>query len=181
MVYLTNHDVNMNHNVMLSTMYGDNKYSFTVLIFTIYGIPLIYNGQEIGGEQILSYFSDSKINWNNYDSKMYNTIRTLTALKHSVDAFKDGNNNERGTVNWINSNGQIAAYIRKNGNSEALIVLNLGDKTDIILNGVTEGKYIQYLDSKTIASQISKKNVNLSSNPTISLEKRGYAVYVLEN
>lgn len=61
-----------------------------------------------------------------------------------------------------------------------LLHINLG-KTDITLNGVTEGKYIQYLDSKTIASQISKKNVNLSSNPTISLEKRGYAVYVLEN
>lgn len=182
MVYLTNHDVNMNHNVMLSTMYGDNKYSFTVLIFTIYGMPLIYNGQEIGGEQILSYFSDSKINWNNYDSKMYNTIRTLTALKHSVNAFKDGKNkDERGTVNWINSEGQIAAYIRKNGNSEALIVLNLGNKIDITLSGVTEGKYIQYLDSKTIANKISQKNVNLSSNPTISLEKRGYAVYVLEN
>ena len=53
---------------MLSSMYGDNKYSFTVLIFTLYGMPFIYKGQEIGGEQILNYFSDSKINWNKYDT-----------------------------------------------------------------------------------------------------------------
>ena len=182
MVYLTNHDVNLNHNVMLSSMYGDNKYSFTVLIFTLYGMPLVYNGQEIGGEQILNYFSDSKINWNDYDSKMYNTIRTLSAMKHTINAFKDGKNKkERGTVNWIENGGSVAAYIRKNGNSEALVVLNLGDNIDITLNGVTKGTYTQWLDSKTIANGVSQKTVELSSSPKISLDKRGYAVYVLNN
>ena len=182
MVYLTNHDVNMNHNVKLSSMYGENKYSFTVLIFTLYGMPLVYNGQEIGGEQVLNYFSDSKIDWNNYDSKMYNTIRTLSAMKHTVDAFKDGKKKEeRGTVKWIKYNGSVAAYIRKNGNSEALVVLNLGDKTEVTLSDVTEGEYTQWIDSKTISEGVSQKKVKLSSSPSISLEKRGYAVYVLDN
>ena len=180
MVYLTNHDVNFNHNVKLSSMYGDNKYSFTVLIFTLYGMPLVYNGQEIGGEDILNYFSDSKVNWNNHDSKMYNTIRTLTAMKHTINAFKDGKDmDERGSVKWIESNNSVAAYIRKNGKSEALVVLNLGNKIDITLSGVTEGSYTQWLDSKTIADGVSQKKVDLSTKPTISLEKRGYAVYVL--
>ena len=182
MVYLTNHDVNCNHNVMLSSMYGDNKYSFTVLIFTLYGMPLIYNGQEIGGEQILNYFSDSKINWDKYDSKMYNTVRTLSAMKHTIDAFKDGKNmDSRGVINWIEYSGSVAAYIRKNGNSEALVVLNLGDKTDITLKGVTEGTYIKWLDSQTIGNGVSQENVQLSSSPKISIGKKGYLVYVLKN
>ena len=182
MVYLTNHDVNFNHNAMLSSMYGDNKYSFTVLIFTLYGMPLIYNGQEIGGEQILNYFSDTKINWDNYDSKMYNTVRTLSAMKHTIDAFKDGKNmDSRGAINWIEYSGSVAAYIRKNGNSEALVVLNLGDKTDITLNGVTEGTYVKWLDSQTIGNGVSQEDVQLSSSPKISIEKRGYLVYVLKN
>ena len=182
MVYLTNHDVNCNHNVMLSSMYGDNKYSFTVLIFTLYGMPLIYNGQEIGGEQILNYFSDSKINWDKYDSKMYNTIRTLSAMKHTIDAFKDGKNmDSRGVINWIEYSGSVAAYIRKNGNSEALVVLNLGDKTDITLKGVTEGTYVKWLDSQTIGNGVSQENVQLSSSPKISIGKKGYLVYVLKN
>ena len=65
MIYLTNHDVNGNHgdSGKLSSMYGDNKYIFTVLYFTLYGMPLIYNGQEIGCDQVLNYFSDSKIDW----------------------------------------------------------------------------------------------------------------------
>lgn len=180
MVYLTNHDVNMNHNVTLSNMYGDNKYSFTVLTFTLYGMPLLYNGQENGGEQILNYFTDSKVNWNNRDNKMYNTVRTLTALKHSVEAFQDGKTQaERGTVKWIKSDGNIAAYIRKHGNSEALVVLNLGGSTTVTLNGVTAGTYTQWLDSKTIANGVSQKSVTLTSSPSISLGNRGYAVYVL--
>ena len=179
MVYLTNHDVNYNHNVKLSDMYGDNKYAFTVVTFTLYGMPLIYNGQEIGGEQVISYFTDAKINWNNVDNKMYNTIKVLAKMKHTVNAFRDGRTkDERGTVTWINSQGQVAAYIRKNGNSEALVVLNLGNETSIKLSGVTAGTYIQYLDSKTIASGTSEKTVTLTSNPTISLDRRGYHVYV---
>ena len=178
MVYLTNHDVNMNHNVKLSDMYGDNRYSFTVLIFTLYGMPLIYNGQEIGGNQILNYFTDSKIDWNNYDAKMYNTIKVCADMKHKINAFKDGlTQSERGSVNWIKYDGQIAAYVRRNGNSEALVVLNLGGETDVTLSGVRAGTYKLWLDSSTIASYISTKTVELSSNPTIHLDYRGYHVY----
>ena len=178
MVYLTNHDVNFNHNVKLSDMYGANKYSFTVVTFTLYGMPLIYNGQELGGEQILNYFTDSKINWNNKDTKMYNTVKVLAEMKHKVKAFKDGlTASERGSVNWIKYDGQVAAYVRRNGNSEALVVLNLGGETDVTLSGVREGKYIQWIDSSTIGSYISKKDIELSSTPKIHLENRGYAVY----
>ena len=180
MVYLTNHDVNFNHNVTLSNMYGANKYAFTVLTFTLYGMPLLYNGQEEGGEQVLNYFTDSKVNWNNRDNKMYNTVRTLTALKHSVEAFQDGKTMaDRGTVRWIKSDGSVAAYIRKHGNSEALVVLNLGGATTVTLNGVTAGTYTQWLDSKTISNGVKQTTVTLSANPSISLDNRGYAVYVL--
>ena len=97
MTYLTNHDVNFNDNGnKLSEMYSDNKYIFTVLIFTFYGMPLIYNGQEVGGDQILDYFLDTKIDWTTSpDYKMYNTIRTLTAMKHSVNAFRDGKSRKK--------------------------------------------------------------------------------------
>jgi glycosidase len=162
-------------------MYGQNKYAFTVVIFTLYGMPLIYNGQENGGEQILNYFTDSKIDWNNRDNKMYNTIKVLADMKHTVNAFRDGRtSSERGTVTWIHSDGQVAAYIRRNGNNEALVVLNLGGATTITLSGVTEGPYIHWIDSSTIANYIGKTYVNLSSKPTITLENRGYHVYELD-
>ncbi len=179
MLYLTNHDVNFNYNKKLSDLYGDNKYPFTVLIFTLYGMPLIYNGQENGGEEILNYFIDSKFDWNKRDYRMYNTIRTLTALKHSVEAFRDGKTfEERGSLTWVKYDNNILAYIRRNGNSQALVVLNLGGWTDAYLSGVPEGGYTQWLDSKTIANGASQKYVYLSSNPVINLDNRGFAVFV---
>ena len=182
MVYLTNHDVNYNHHVTLSGMYGDNKYIFTVLYFTLYGMPLIYNSQEIGGEQEVNYFTDSRINWDSVDSKMYNTIKTLTALKHSEKAIQDGKNkDERGKIIWIKSSDSIAAYLRRTEDREALIVLNLGEEKDFQLSGVTSGEYMQWIDSSTIGSYISRKIVNFPSNPTIHLERKGYAVYVLQS
>ena len=78
----------------------------------------------------------------------------------------------------VKSDNNIAAYIRKNGNSQALVVLNLGAKVDVTLSGIPSGKYTQWIDSKTIGNGVSQKSVDLSSNPTISLEKNGYAVYV---
>ena len=182
MTYLTNHDVCQNHNQKLSDMYGYNKYLFTVLYFTLYGMPLIFNGQEIGGEEIINYFTDSKIHWDSIDYKMLNTLKTLTALKHSEKAIQDGKNkDERGKIIWIHSSGSVAAYIRRTENRDALIVLNLGDAIDITLNGVTPGEYMQWIDSSTIADHISRKIVTLSSNPSIHLEWKGYAVYVLQS
>ena len=110
---------------------------------------------------------------------MYNTIRTLTALKHSVLAFKDGKTkSERGTLNWLKYDEHVAAFIRKNGNSEALVILNLGDQIQVNLSGITEGSYTQWLDSKTIANGVSQKNVKLTYNYSFNIDKRGYAVYV---
>ena len=142
-------------------------------------MPLIYNGQENGGEEILNYFTDSKFDWNKRDYKMYNTIRTLTALKHSIAAFRDGKTFEkRGSLTWVKYDNNILAYIRRNGNSQALVILNLGGWTDAYLNGVSEGGYTQWLDSKTIANGVSQKYIYLSFNPVINLDNRGYDVFV---
>jgi len=86
-------------------------------------MPLIYNGQEVGGNQALDYFNDTKINWSSPDTKMLNTIRTLTALKHVVPALGD-----KVAVNWVTlSSGaaNVLAFTRQQGDSEVLVVLNL--------------------------------------------------------
>ena len=83
MVYLTNHDQNYNDGGhTLKDFYGDNRYALTVLDFTFYGMPLIYQGQEIGDPDTLNYFTDAKVKWDRVDRKMLNTVRTLIALHH---------------------------------------------------------------------------------------------------
>lgn len=180
MVYLTNHDANYNHKKTLEGWYGDNRYAFQVLVFTLYGMPLLYNGDEIGGMQLLDYYDEWKVEWDKVDRKMLNTVRTLTALKHSVEAVQDGKTfEERGIVEWVDTdNDAVLAYKRKHGDSEALVVLNLGKAAKVKLTGLTAGNYTQWLDSKTIAKGVSRKATKLKEVQTLKLDAHGYAVFV---
>ncbi len=178
MLYLTNHDQNWNESKKtLTEKYGANRYPLTVLAYTLYGMPLIYNGQETGGNQALNYFEDTKINWNTKDAKMLNTIRTLTALKHAVPALGD-----RVGVNWVTlspANANVLAYTRKTGNSEILVVLNMSTAaTTATLTGLSAGAWSLWLDSETIRQGTSRYQQTLSTTQDITLDAKGYRVYV---
>ena len=183
MVYLTNHDQNYNEaKKTLSQKYGENRYPLTVLIATAWGMPLIYNGQETGGDQVLDYFHDTKIDWSDRDEKMYNTWRTLAALKHAVAAFQDGRTTEtHHTLIWheVKNSQNVLAYTCRYGESEALVVLNFGtEAVDAIVSGITEGDWSRWLDSRTISKGVSRKQVILNATHQFSLEAKGYRVYV---
>lgn len=178
MLYLTNHDQNWNESKKtLTEKYGANRYPLTVLAYTLYGMPLIYNGQETGGNQALNYFEDTKINWNTKDAKMLNTIRTLTALKHAVPALGD-----RVGVNWVTlspANANVLAYTRKTGDSEILVVLNMGTAaTTATLTGLSAGAWSLWLDSETIRQGTSRQQQTFSVTQNITLDAKGYRVYV---
>ena len=183
MLYLTNHDQNYNEQKKtLTQKYGDNRYPLTVLYFTVWGMPLVYNGQETGGNQALNYFTDEKIDWAQTDSKMLNTIRTLAALKHSVAAFRDGKAAaDNHSVSWltVNNNTSVLAYSCKHGDSEAVVVLNFGTSaTTVTITGLTAGEYGLWLDSETIARGTGRKAVSLGATHTFELQAKGYRVYV---
>lgn len=178
LLYVTNHDQNWNESKKtLTEKYGNNRYPLTVLAYTLYGMPLIYNGQEVGGNQALNYFTDTKINWTMKDDKMRNTIRTLTALKHTVPALDD-----KTAVNWVTlspANSNVLAYTRKVGNSEILVVLNMATQaSSATLTSITAGDWSLWLNSETIAQGVSRKQQTFSSTQTITLDAKGYRVYV---
>ena len=176
MTYLTNHDQNFNDGgKTLQSMYGANKYAFTTLFFTIYGMPLLYNGQEVGNDQILDYFNDTKINWNSTDAKMKNTIATLVALRHTQPALANGT-----TTTFLScSSGNVLAYTKTSGNNTVLVLLNLGtSQVTATVNGIQAGDYSQWLDSSIVAGGISQSDVTLSASSTFNLEAKGYRVFV---
>ena len=178
MLYVTNHDQNWNESKKtLTQKYGDNRYPLTVLAYTLYGMPLIYNGQETGGNQALDYFADTKIDWNARDAKMKNTLRTLTALKHDVAALAD-----KAEVTWVASNpvnANVLAFTRKAGDSEVLVVLNMATaKTEVTLTGLAAGEWSLWLNSETISQGVSRSKANLTATSSFTVEGKGYKVYV---
>lgn len=181
MVYLTNHDQNWNEKAKtLSAKYGNNRYLLTVYVATIWGMPLIYNGQEIGGEQALSYFTDTKIDWSAVDYKMYNTIRTLSAIKHTQKALFDSSiPSENAEVNFLTTNNsQVLAYKRVAGDSEVLVVLNTAATAKkVSLSGI-QGEYSLWLDSETIEKGVSRHNETFTGTFSKTIPAKGYLVYV---
>ena len=158
MVYLTNHDQNYNDGGhTLKDFYGDNRYALTVLDFTFYGMPLIYQGQEIGDPDTLNYFTDAKVKWDRVDRKMLNTVRTLIALHHQQPSLAAA-----AAVEFLpTNNASVLAWRRGN----VVAVVNLAE-TDVkvLVDGLDEGDYDQWLNSQTIAIAPACKAVSLASS-----------------
>jgi glycosidase len=174
MVYLTNHDQNYNDGGhTLKDFYGDNRYGLTVLEFTFYGMPLIYNGQEIGDPDTLNYFTDAKVKWQQVDRKMLNTVRTLIALHHQQPSLAAD-----APVEFLTTSQQdVLAWKR----GPVVAVVNFGAKeAQTVVAGMAAGNYEQWLDSKTIGEKIDIQTASMDKSPAIRLEPYGYAVYVLQ-
>ena len=178
MVYLTNHD--QNYNSTMTTQYGNNVYAFTVLTFTLYGMPLLYNGQETGYllNRKLDYFNRTPINWYSVDSKMQSTVKALTALKHSCDALID-NGNRASEVSFLNTgNNNVIAYTRSHNDQQCLVVLNLGSSTvNTVVSGLKAGEWKKAIDVNNIAAGLTAIPVTLNSTQSFSIPAGGYQVY----
>lgn len=171
MIYLTNHDQNYNDGGhLISDIYGENVYPFTALIFTFKGMPLLYNGQEIGGKQILDYFNDTKIKWNDRDEKMYNIIKNLAQLKHSTNALAE----DATIVVNKTDNSQVFAYTRGSGKNAVITVINLGTSdATVSVSGLTSGVYTS---KYTGGESIEKVSENVSETQSFTISKKGFMV-----
>ena len=145
-------------------------------------MPLIYNGQETGGNQALDYFNDTKIDWNAKDEKMRNTLRTLFALKHVIPALSD---NKKATENpetqFLNVTGNtgVLAYTRTYGDSQVLVLLNMSNSpAEATITGFEAGAWSLWLNSETIAKGTSRKQETFESAQSFALDAKGYRVYV---
>ena len=172
MVYLTNHDQNYNDGGhTLRDFYGDNRYALTVLEFTFYGMPLLYQGQEIGDPDTLNYFTDAKVKWSRVDRKMQHLVRTLCALHHTQPSLAADAPVEFLAV----SEPTVLAYQR----GPVVVLLNLGTSPcSVSCNSIAASTYTQWLDSQTITDGPSATSVTLDANAPISLEGKGFAVFV---
>ena len=178
MVYLTNHD--QNYNSSMTTQYGNNAYAFTVLTFTLYGMPLLYNGQETGYlmSHKLDYFNRTPINWNSVDSKMQHTVKALTALKHSCDALIDNADRASEVTFLTTGNNNVVAYTRHHNEQTALVVLNLGASTvNTVVTGLEAGEWKLAIDVDNIAAGLTATPVTLNATQSFSIPAGGYKVY----
>ena len=126
MLFVTNHDEN-SWTGSLKDMYGSGAKTLSVLTFTLPGIPLIYNGQEVDSNKRLQFFEKDLIDWNitSSRSKTAQAFYTkLISLKTKNSALFNGT--AGGSYTRIkNDSSRMVSYIRtaKSGN-KVIVVLN---------------------------------------------------------
>jgi len=121
--FTTNHDEN-SWNGTEYEKYGDAAKAFSVHSFTWEGIPLIYSGQELPNRKRLQFFEKDTIEWNG-KYELHDFYKTLLLLRKTNPALRAGDEAATTTRLKTNSENSVLAYLRKNGDREVMVLLNL--------------------------------------------------------
>lgn len=168
MVYLTNHDLSAFNGTEFKR-YGNNVLPLTVLSFTVFDMPLIYSGQEIGMNKELWFSEVCPVEWEPVNKQYLALFRKLTALKRTQPALEDGAG--RGSLKiYPTKDSNVFAYSRVRGANEVLVILNLGNYAARcrFTGEIPEGRFKDWLNNGYMEFDASG----------IPLRENGYAVYV---
>ncbi len=124
MYFTTNHDEN-SWQGSDRDLYGDNFQNFAVLSATIWGMPLIYNGQESGLDKQLKFFEKDEIEWGDY--KYEDFYRTLLDLNTRNQALFNGEIGGKYQKMPTDRDQHIFSFKRIGHHEQVMVVLNFSD------------------------------------------------------
>ena len=168
---ITNHDEN-SWNGTEFERYGDGAKTFAAFIFTAYGLPMLYSGQEVGLDKRLKFFDKDTINWSdpNQFQPFYKKLVTLHTENEALWAGEFGGMPIR--INGDDPN--VYAFQRAKGKNQVIGVFNFSEKpqvfnlTDETLNGT-------YTDSFT------NTQYDLSVGKPLSLTPWQYLIFTRQD
>lgn len=115
--FTTNHDEN-NSSGIPQVIYGGENGALAAFVATAYlgGVPMIYNGQEVGCETNLAIFSATPIDWN-FNNALLAKYQQLMAIRKNNSALRTGTLTNLAT-------SQVVGFTRKTDNNEAFVIIN---------------------------------------------------------
>lgn len=165
MQFTSNHDENSWNGTEYERL-GKAAEVFAVLTYAIPGMPLIYNGQEIGFNKRLEFFEKDSIIWK--ENKFEKLYKNLNELKEKNKALWAGI--ESGSIDFINNNNDILIIRRSKENKEVIGFFNLTEKeteANIRLEKVS-GVYISFNNDQQI---------ELNGNFQLKLKPWSYIIF----
>ena len=155
MNFITNHDENSWSGTIKERM-GDASEIFTVLVYAMPGMPLIYSGQEYDLNHRLKFFekdSIPKIKGNTWD-----LLKKLGDLKNNHNAF-NGAKAAASYERLSTENENIVAFKRNKEGAEVYFIGNLSNQ-DQTFSINLEGTYDDLLQNKNII--FNQDNIKLA-------------------
>lgn len=150
MTFTSNHDENSWHTSAVKRL-GDGLEAFTVLTFTVQGMPLIYSGQEAANEKDLEFFEKDPIQWK--ESHMTELYTKLSHLKKTNKALWNGKAGGRMQILNFGDPNYVFSFIRIKDNDKVLVVFNFSDKPQsIVINDpLAFGDYKSFVNETDIS------------------------------
>lgn len=167
---ITNHDENSWSGTMFEK-FGEGHKTFATFIFTAYGIPMIYSGQEAGLAKRLKFFEKDNINWKD-SLGLQPFYKQLTTLKKQNLALWAGEFG--GPAVRINQGPEIYAFRRTKDNNTVISLLNFTGKEQSfnLTDASVAGTYQDYFTGKEYSIQ---------SGTPLKMDPWQYLVFVKNN
>ncbi|WP_375752509.1 alpha-amylase family glycosyl hydrolase [Vibrio sp. HN007] len=125
MVFTTNHDKN-SWEASDEEYFGKAFKAFSVLAATLYGMPLIYSGQESYLDKRVEFFEKDSINWKEFELQSFYT--ELLKLKHENPALWNGTYGAM-PVFRDTENPYVISFVREKENNSVEVTINLSGET----------------------------------------------------
>jgi glycosidase len=115
--YITNHDVTLSDGAAIN-IYNGKQGDLAAFVLATYmnGVPMIYDGQEVGCAKNLTYFGPDPIDWS--------TNPGITAEYKKIIAFRSGSEAIKTGALTVYNNTDVIAFEKKAGADDVLILVN---------------------------------------------------------
>ena len=123
MLFTSNHDENSWNGTEFERM-ADAAPTLAALTYALPGMPLIYNGQEVGFNRRLEFFTKDSIDWTapNEYTLLYRSLNTLRKGNPALWSGEAGG----AMVELANSApAQVLSFLREKENSQVIALFNL--------------------------------------------------------
>ncbi|MEZ4774220.1 MAG: alpha-amylase family glycosyl hydrolase [Bacteroidia bacterium] len=116
--FITNHDESAWNDSPVNLFRGQSG-ALSAFVLTAYmgGVPLLYNGQEVGRSDKTPFFSKSPINWQ-LNPEVFAEYKRLMAFRQSSQAIKEGG------LQLVNDGAHVVAFKRVFQTEEVLVFVN---------------------------------------------------------
>ena len=160
MRFTDNHDENSWAGTINERM-GDAQLAMAVYMYTIPGIPLLYNGQEAGLDKRLEFFERDPIEWKESDlAEFYTTMNTLKAENESLHNGRFG-----GDFKVVETAGDddVYAFTRTRGENTVFTIINFsGEPADFTIVDSSVSADYKDIFTESAVSVTGDKNYTLS-------------------
>ncbi len=160
MQFTSNHDENSWNGTEFERL-GDAVKTFAVLASTMEGMPLIYNGQEMGLDHRLEFFEKDPIVWEH--NEFFDFYARLFNLNLNNSALFNGVRGGKMERIPTPADDQLYVFVREKNGDKVFVILNLSDSEVItsLNSGRISGTYTNlFTDESTVIT--SKLDLRLS-------------------